>query len=136
VFDHEGCLQNSFEEVTYITHGPMHTAADVDLDGNVELVTGTRIAEWDTTATEWVDESYFTADPVSRTGHVAVADLGQYSALPGMPTPNALPEIIVVSAETDDYDPDTTGTIRVHALDGTLLFGPIDLHHSVGVEGG
>jgi hypothetical protein len=136
VFDHTGCLQNAFEEVTYITHGPMHTAADVDLDGRVELVTGTRIAEWDPVTTEWVDEAYFASAAAHRTGHVAVADLGQYSTIPGMPTPNNLPEIIVVSAETNEYDPSTTGTIRVQALDGTVIFGPVELHHSAGVEGG
>ncbi|RLB56648.1 MAG: hypothetical protein DRJ42_02780 [Deltaproteobacteria bacterium] len=136
VFDHLGCLQNAVEPVTYITHGPMHTAADVDLDGRVELVTGTRIAEWDPVTTEWVDESYFSSLPAHRTGHIGLADLGQYSVLPGMPTPNNLPEVIVVSAETNVFDPTTTGTIRVQTLDGTVIFGPIELHHSTGVAGG
>ncbi len=136
VFDHQGCLLNAYENPTYITHGPMHTVADVDLDGRVELVTGTRIAEWDPTTTEWVDESYFVPSTAHRTGHVAVVDLGAYSTLPGGASPDGLAEVVVVSAETNTFDPDTTGTIRVQALDGTILFGPVELHHSPGVAGG
>ncbi len=45
-----------------------------------------------------------------------------------MPTPNQLPEVIVVSAETLDYDPDTSGTIRVQTLDGAIVWGPQPLH--------
>lgn len=129
VFDEVGCLVSTYEDFDYISHNRMNTIADVDLDGVPELVMGNRLAEWNTVTTDWNDEAYFTFDPGSqRPGHVAVADLGQYSVLPGMPTPNQLPEVIVVSAETLEYNPDSSGTIRVQALDGTVVWGPQPLY--------
>ncbi len=136
VFDHNGCLLNTPEPEDgenaplYVTHGPMYTVADVDGDGKVELVTGTRIAEWDSSAREWVDEAYFQPTPGTLlTGHVALVDLGQYSALPGMPVPNTLPEVVVVSAETFNAGTSSTGTIRVQTLDGRIVFGPRPLYY-------
>lgn len=136
VFDHEGCLQNAFEDPVQGSHGPLYTVADVDLDGKVELVTGHRIAEWDPATTEWVDEPYFAPGMTRRPGHVAVVDLGQFSALPGAPTPNRLPEVVVVASARDEYDPMSTGSIRAETLDGRVIFGPMPLYSSPGVAGG
>ncbi|HJL16529.1 MAG TPA: VCBS repeat-containing protein [Sandaracinaceae bacterium LLY-WYZ-13_1] len=135
VFDHEGCLLNTPEADDigdpgiYVTHGPMHTAADVDADGRVELIAGHRIATFNPATSEWEEPTWFTPSSAHRTGHTAVVDLGQYSALPGTPLPNSLPEVVVVSAESFDAGTESTGTIRVQALDGTVVFGPLDLYH-------
>lgn len=137
VFDAEGCLLSSFSDFVYLSHGPMSAVADVDLDGAPELVRFNRIAAWNTTTTEWEDESWFTPDvDAHKPGHVAVADLGQYSVLPQHPSPNDLPEIIVVSAASTTFDPNTSGTIRVQSLDGTVVWGPLELYHDPGQPGG
>ena len=131
VFDADGCLLNAYEDFDYIDHGRMVAVADVDHDGIMELVAGDRLAEWDPVSTEWVDEPYFARDLTThQPGHVAVVDVGQYSTLADAPLPNQLPEIIVVSAETLTFDPDSTGTIRVQTLDGTVVFGPLPLYHT------
>lgn len=139
VFDHEGCLLNTPEPddlgPIYVTHGPMHTVADVDGDGRVELITGTRIAHWDSATAEWVDAEWFTPTATLQVGHVAVADLGQYSEIPGHPIPNDLPEIVVVSAEDFNAGTNSTGTIRVQTLDGRVVFGPIDLYYDPALYG-
>jgi hypothetical protein len=135
VFDHEGCLLNTPEADdlgdpnVYVSHGPMHTVADVDGDGRVELIAGHRIATWNTDTTEWEAPDWFVPSAAHRTGHTAVVDLGQYSTLPGVPAPNDLPEVVVVSAEAFDAGTESTGTIRVQALDGTVVFGPQPLYH-------
>ena len=129
VFSADGCLLSAFEDFDYITHNRMNAVADVDLDGVPELVMADRIAEWDQTNGGWVDEAYFTPDPTNhKPGHIAVVDLGQYSVLTGVPTPNQLPEVVIVSAETLAYNPNSSGTIRVQALDGTIVWGPQPLY--------
>lgn len=138
VFDAQGCVLNEETVTPYITLGRINTVADVDLDGRPELVSAERIAAWDTATTEWVTESWFTQDlPAQPPGHIAVADLGAYSVLPDAPLPNQLPEVIIVSAENPNaFAPGTTGTVRVQALDGTTIFGPLELYHSPGSPGG
>lgn len=136
VFDADGCVLNAGEIVDYIRLGQVSTVADVDLDGKQELILGNRIAEWDEVTTEWIDEDYFDVNRSYRDGHVAVADIGQYSTLPGMPTPNNLPEIIIVSAETNSFDVTSDGTIRVQTLSGEPVFGPMKLRHDTAGEAG
>ncbi len=114
VFDSDGCLLNA----PLSSSRPQQTAADADGDGRVELVSGTRVAEWDPAAQEWVDEPYFVTGAAHHiAGHVAVVDLGDYSNVSGDPLV-AQPEIVVVAQ----------GTIRALALDGSLIFGPVRLH--------
>lgn len=139
VFDHQGCLLNTpdIEEDLidpYIGWGPMVTVADVNGDGRPELITGKRIASWNAATNEWEDAEYFDfdcealgfpgAEYENCEGHVAIADLGQYSELPGHPIPNDLPEIVVVSAATWSSTVQSTGTIRAQTLDGRVIFGP------------
>lgn len=115
VFDANGCLLNPSESRSSL---PQITAADVDGDGRVELIRGNALHEWDPELRAWVPEPYFvTGGSHQRSGHMAVADVGQYSVLPDQPLPNQLPELIVTGG----------GTLTVLALDGSLVFGPIPL---------
>ena len=126
VFSAEGCLLSSYENFDYISHNRMNTIADLDGDGIPELVMADRIAQWDSSAQDWVDESYFAPTQALKPGHVAIADLGDYSSLNGSTA--GLPEVIIVSAETLSYDPDTSGTIRVQTLSGEVIWGPLPLY--------
>lgn len=136
VFDKDGCLLTpSPASVTdYLRLGLLVTVADVDFDQKPELIRHDRVAEW--TGSSWSNESWFVPDAAQKPGHVAVVDLGQYSTLPGVGTPNQLPEVVVVSAETTTFEPNSTGTIRVQALDGSVVWGPLPLLSDPGVEGG
>ena len=136
VFDANGCLLNTATALDYLKHGPMTAIADVDLDGAPDLVRFDKIASWNTATTEWETKSWFVSSAAHKAGHVAVVDLGDYSEVPGQPLPNQLPEVVVVSAETTTFNPDSTGTIRVQALDGEVVWGPIELYHDAGIPGG
>ncbi len=136
VFDADGCLLSTALDENYLLLGVMSTVADVDLDKKPDLIRYNRVASWDTATTEWIDKPYFVPSAAQKPGHVAVADLGAYSTTPTQALPNTLPEIIVVSAATSTFNPNTTGTIRVQKLDGSIVFGPVELHHDVGVFGG
>jgi hypothetical protein len=136
VFDAKGCLLNAYFDQYYLDIGVFSTVADVDLDKKPDLVRFNRVASWDPVTTEWVDKPWFVPSAAQKPGHVAVVDLGAYSEIPGQPLPNQLPEVIVVSAAKSDFDPTSTGTIRVQTLTGDVVFGPIDLYHDAGVPGG
>lgn len=136
VFDADGCVLNDTPPVSYLEHGMMVAVADVDLDGKPELVMHDKVAGWDATAKKWVTKSWFKPNSEQKPGHIAIVDLGNYSELPGKPIPNKLPEVIVVSAESNAFNPNSTGTIRVQTLDGTIVWGPVELHHDSGVPGG
>ncbi len=135
VFDANGCLLNATDVATLYDiypgdgsndhKGPFSTLADVDLDGAPELV---RYDGWyDWSGNDWVPAVTFTGDAAKK-GHVAVADMGQYSAITDHPATDALPEIIVVSAE-GTWNSQSTGSVRVVALDGSVVFGPYDIPH-------
>lgn len=130
VFGADGCLRSTPTDFAYISFNRINTIADVDMDGAPELVMADRIAAWNPTSDAWEDETYFVPSSAHAVGHTAVVDVGQYSTLPGVPTPNDLPEVVVVSAESSAFDPNTTGTIRVQALDGSVVWGPIPLYHT------
>lgn len=137
VFGSDGCLRNPVSDLFYLGHGVMSAVADADLDGKPDLIRFDRIAAWDPAASDWQTKSWFVPNAVTqKPGHVAIVDLGQYSAIPGKPVPNQLPEIVVVSAQSTTFNPNSTGTIRVQALDGTVVWGPLDLYHDPGVPGG
>jgi hypothetical protein len=137
VFGADGCLLSPFADFDYLTHGPMSTVADADLDGMPDLVRFDRIAGWDAAQKQWVNKPWFVENAaLHKPGHVAIADLGQYSTLPGVPAPNQLPELIVVSAESTTFNPNSSGSIRVQAVDGSLVWGPLPLYSDSGVPGG
>lgn len=137
VFGADGCLKNQVSDFFYLGHGVMSAVADADLDGKPDLIRFDRIAGWDAAKPEWETKPWFIPDAAAqKPGHVAVADLGAYSEIPGQPKPNMLPEVIVVSAQSTMFSANSTGTIRVQALDGTVVWGPIELFHDPGVAGG
>jgi hypothetical protein len=137
VFDAKGCLLNGFSDLFYLGHGVMSAVADADLDGSLDLIRYNRIAGWSAANKEWNTKPFFVANAAAhKPGHVAIADLGAYSAIPGQPVPNKLPEVIVVSAQSTAFNPNSSGTIRAQALDGAVIWGPVELYHDAGTAGG
>ncbi|MFO0708386.1 MAG: VCBS repeat-containing protein [Sandaracinus sp.] len=127
VYDVNGCLM--FAGIAgrdpYM-RGGIAVVADVDEDGQMELVGGDTIWSWNATMHTLEPESYVTMS--QPRGLVAVADFGNYpiDALGG----RDVAEIAVVSA----------GTLRVQTVDGTVVFGPhpipFDAMYSDGGNGG
>ncbi len=93
----------------------MSFAADLDGDGAVEVVSGDGLWEWDVDTSAWVAEPYFVGSGATPRGYLAVADLGDF-ALTGLDY-DAAPEVAVV----------TGGELRVQTLEGTVVFGPVEL---------
>jgi hypothetical protein len=123
VFDQNGCLLNPPAKYDpYVDHGQISTIADVDLDGKPDLVRGDGVYGWNTTTKQWSLKPYFTKTAAHKPGHVAVANLGAYSVIPGKVATDPLPEIIVVSAETTAFEPQSSGTVRVQTLTGQIVF--------------
>ena len=118
VFDANGCILTAWNAATAAT---MNYAADVDQDGEMDLVTPGRVAGWDELTSEWVDKPWFKKNANQLAGHVAVADLGLYSAVQGI-DPAKQPEVAVLSY------PGNQGQLRIQSLDGTILWGPQALY--------
>lgn len=112
----------------YLRHGLHSTIADVDHDGWPDLVRYDGYYHWNRSAKVW-EKQASTATENLPAGHVAVADLGDYSSLPGL-TSSSLPEIAVVSAETEEFNAKSTGSVRLQTLSGEIVFGPLPLLHS------
>jgi len=93
-------------------HNPV--LADVDNDGNVEMVDGKYVHRFDRMSKTWT-AAHTSANAL---GFTAIADFGTYGANPANDlrgTLDGVPEIAVVSAST----------VRVQTLDGRVVFGPI-----------
>lgn len=136
VFDNEGCLLNPPATwLNYLRHGIHSTIADADHDGRPDLVRYDGIYEWKTSTAHWERKDFFVSDPEAhKPGHVAIADMGNFSSLPGK-AGEKLPEVVVVSAESMEFMPNSTGTVRMQTLTGEVVFGPIELfHHYDGVS--
>ncbi len=119
VFDAKGCVLTTWNAATAVTS--MSYAADVDLDGEIDLVTANRVAGWNKVTTEWVDKPWFTKDPLQLAGQIAVADLGLFSAIKGVDVAKQ-PEAVVLSS------PGGAGRVRIQSLAGTIVWGPMDLY--------
>ncbi|MBW2261028.1 MAG: hypothetical protein JRG91_03565 [Deltaproteobacteria bacterium] len=111
IYDVNGCILSDTFGYPVYSVGVVPVVADVDLDGNMELVQGNAIYEWDATAGDLVAETYFTGTGLSH-GQVAVADFGDFP-LTGL-TVTPAPEIAVVYS----------GNVRVQTIEGTIVFGP------------
>lgn len=103
--------------------------ADVDNDGQVELADADGVFRWDTMRKDWVLEDYFRppATPMLRRGLTAIADFGALSAMDANPAMR-IPEIVVVSAETDTYNANGLATVRIQTIRGEVVFGPYPLY--------
>ncbi|MEC7518798.1 MAG: VCBS repeat-containing protein [Myxococcota bacterium] len=86
---------------------------DVDADGVAEFVAGQGVWQWNGATRQWDAEAYATGG--TPAGHVALADFGDFPG--GAAWPAETPEVAVVS----------TGQVRVQTLDGTIVFGPVDI---------
>jgi hypothetical protein len=129
VFDAKGCLLNPPASwVPYLQHGVHSAVADADHDGKPDLVRYDGIYAWNIAAKQWEKKAFFTQIPAHKPGHVAIADLGSFSTLAALPGAK-LPEVAVVSAESNTFNPNSTGALRIQTVTGEVFFGPIDLFH-------
>ncbi len=90
--------------------------ADVDGDGQVELVDGREVYRFDKTMKKWT----LLSSGQPGLGQVAIADFGTFGSNAGMDDRTKLdgiPEIAVVS----------NGQVRVQTITGRVVFGPITL---------
>lgn len=111
VYDAQGCLLFAgLPGRDPYGRGGIAVVADVDEDGQLELVGGDGIWSWNPTLRTLEPESYVTMS--QPRGLVAVADFGDYplEALGG----RDVAEVAVV----------TLGELRVQTLDGLVVFGP------------
>lgn len=137
VFDSNGCFLNPpAQNLDYIQLGVLSTVADVDLDGKPELVRYDGVYAWNTSTKKWELETWFTQSAAHKPGHVAVVNLGEYSSIPGKTATDPLPEIVVVSAESNTFSPQSSGTVRVQTLSGQTVFGPLPLYKKTSTYGG
>ncbi len=130
VFDANGCLLNTSSSTTqYLQLGTFSAIADVDSDGEMELADATGVYRWDTMARDWSLESYFrpAMGTTLRRGLTAIADFGALTATDADPTMR-VPEIVVVSAETDAYNASGLATVRIQSIRGEVVFGPYPLY--------
>ncbi len=138
VYDANGCLLNpSATYDNYLRLGLFSVAADVDLDGEPELVRHDGVYAW--SGSDWTLESVWAppaedATEAVRMGHVAVADLGNFPGAIG--DAPGRPEIVVASAPAPDSPSDATGTVRVMTIGGDIVFGPYALPNEPGYVAG
>ncbi|MCA9656786.1 MAG: VCBS repeat-containing protein, partial [Myxococcales bacterium] len=128
VFAANGCIQNTESYTDYAGNiGVQSAVVDVDLDGRPDLVRYNNIAEWNTITKQWQTKPWFFQNASQKAGHVAIANAGTYSQLAGKDI-NELPEIVVVSAPTINAGYNTSGEIRLMALNGQTVWGPIPIY--------
>ncbi len=123
VFDNAGRMVNEALGMLDYHFGVFPVPLDVDADGKVELVLGDGVYEWETAGKRWVRETYFMGDPRSEAGQVAVADFGNFPGRNNWPAET--PEVVVISG----------GKARVQTIDGTIVFGLVDLASPGGPAG-
>ncbi len=135
VFSSGGCVLNPGQALpNYAFLGSLTTAADVDHDGQPELVMHDGTFRWDDVGRAWVTESYFSPSPEDRMqqrlGLPALADFGRYAAPAGTPAGARRPEVAIVSAENQESTSSTntgTATVRIQTITGAVVFGPVPL---------
>jgi hypothetical protein len=130
VFDARGCILNpASSSAPYIALGTFSAVADVDSDGEMELADATGVYRWDTMTRDWAMEPYFrpAMGTTLRRGLTAIADFGALTATDADPMMR-VPEIVVVSAETDTYNASGAATVRIQSIRGEVVFGPFPLY--------
>lgn len=130
VFDAQGCIRNPTSSTApYIDLGTFSAVADVDGDGELELADATGVYRWEVGADRWVLENYFrpATGVTLRRGLTALADFGAFTATDDDPA-TRVPEIVVVSSETDAYNASGLATVRIQSIRGEVVFGPYPLY--------
>lgn len=130
VFDARGCLLNvNSSSSVYLDLGTFDVATDVDADGLPELVDAQGVYRWDVMARNWVLEDYFRPAPMVsfRRGLTAIADFGRLTAMDADPAVR-VPEVVVVSGETDQFNANGNATVRIQTIRGEIVFGPYPLY--------
>jgi hypothetical protein len=113
VYAADGTLLDAAEGLhALVGYSQPPVVADVDHDGDAELVTGDGVFDWDRAARRWVRRDGLRA---RADGFVAIADFGRFPMAAG--DFDGGPEVAVISA----------GTARVQSLGGDVVFGPIPL---------
>ena len=107
--DADGRRIGSSVPYPYYYRGLLSVVADVDLDGQPELLTGAMTYRFEP-GTGFVPEDYFAGSPTN--GNVAVADFGDFPGAVG--DDPGRPEIVVIA----------TSTARVQTVAGEAVFGP------------
>jgi len=109
VYTADGCLRSTDASFDGYSVGTIDVVADVDEDGTPEIVLANGIFEWDPISGQRVAEPWFDGTGLPA-GQTAVADMGLWptEALRGADGV----EFVVVSS----------GSARVHTLDGELVF--------------
>lgn len=133
VYDSQGCLLNPGQTYdNYLRLGLFSVVADVDLDGDAELVRHDGTYAW--TGSDWMREASWAptnAAEAERMGHVAVADFGDFAG-----TPSGAAEIVVAAAPSPTSGSSATGSVRVMTLTGEIVFGPYALPNEPGQVAG
>lgn len=128
VFAANGCLQNSSSYTNYAGNiGVQSATVDIDLDGAPDLVRYDDIAGWNKNTKKWESKPWFFQNNNQKAGHVAIANAGTYSTVAGKDK-NELPEIVVVSASKVNAGYNDSGSIRLMALNGSTVWGPVPLY--------
>ncbi len=149
VFDHDGCVLNQSiidAESTqaavnalytpYLTDGANHkgtisTVADVDSDGEPELVRHDGVYRWSNN--EWTLETYASGWDRCRKNQGRTRGRRRHGRRTpqsqGIQQSDALPEIIIVSA-AGNFATKSTGSVRVMTLSGDIVYSR-DIPHQV-----
>jgi hypothetical protein len=112
VLDANGVVIDASLGLLAYNNGIFPVVADVDADGEMELVTGAGVWQWNRAGRAWAREPWSTD---TTPGHIAIADFGDFPSTRGWPA--STPEVAVISS----------GFARVQTLDGTTVFGPVRL---------
>jgi hypothetical protein len=113
VYDNRGVLlTQSPPDLTGSLPGYLAVVADLDGDGNVELIGGRDTYSWNTATTEWVLKNSMTG---GVDGFTAVADFGTYSDDPANDNRAALDGVAEIASVA-------AGTVRIFTARGRLIF--------------
>ncbi|MEZ4450650.1 MAG: hypothetical protein R3B09_14305 [Nannocystaceae bacterium] len=136
VFAANGCLLANAAYLDYSGNiGVQSAVVDVDLDNLPDLVRYDRIAGWNANTKQWTTKNWFFQNASQKAGHVAIANAGTYSSINGKDI-NKLPEVVVVSSPTTNATYNTTGEIRLMALNGSTVWGPVPIYKGNQTFGG
>jgi len=119
IHDRTGKIVGSSLGMVPFRSGQIPVLADVDLDGGPELVTGNRLFTYSPAQHDFVAAPYFNTAGLAD-GFTAVARFGSFPVF-GAADPG-YPQVAVVS----------NGSVRVQAIDGSVVFGPYSLPGSGG----